>query len=59
VAGAAVVVGTSTEVEVEEAVRVALTRVVEIVDDDLLESAAAAVVVAALVATAVVWADPD
>lgn len=55
--GAAVVVGTSTEEVVEEAGRVVLRRVVELVEETLeVVEAAAAVVVAA---TAVVSADPD
>jgi hypothetical protein len=56
-----VVVGTSTEEVVEEAGRVVLTRVVELVEETLevVGAAVAVVVVAALVATAVVSADPD
>lgn len=54
------VAGTSTEEVVEEAGRVFLTRVVELVEETLeVVEAAEAVVVAALVATAVVSADSD
>jgi hypothetical protein len=59
VAGAVVVVGTSTKVEVEEAGRVVLTRVVEVVDDSFEAVEAAAGVVATLVAMTVVCAGQD
>lgn len=59
VAGAVVVVGTSTKVEVEETGRVVLTRVVEVVDDSLEAVEAAEGVVATLVAMTVVCAGQD